>query len=103
MGRAIDKEQAREKSTFSDDEIYLRRLDGGLFTLQMIDFIMLCVCATGPPTIKKRVTKILALRNASVKSIKSVIRDYVSNMGDGDDNLDDDITEEQNLVLDWLN
>ena len=52
----------------------MRRLDGGLFTLQIIDYIMLCVCANGPPAIKRRVIKILNLRNASVKTIKNIVR-----------------------------
>lgn len=54
--------------------MYLRRLDGGLFTLQLVDYVMLDICATGPPSIKRRVLKILNVRNASIKTIKNVIR-----------------------------
>jgi len=100
--KTVERMQAKQKQAMTDQEAYLRRLDGGLFTLQMVDYIMMCVCATGPPSVKKRVTKILSLRQASQKAIKSIIREYVSNMGDGDDALDDEISEEQNQVLDWL-
>ena len=57
-----------------DDDLYLRRLDGGLYTLQLIDYIMIDICANGPPTVKKRVLKILNVRNASIKTIKNIIR-----------------------------
>ncbi|XP_069976652.1 uncharacterized protein [Penaeus vannamei] len=43
---------------------------------------MLDVCATGPPSIKRRVLKILNLRNASVKTIKNIMREYASNLGE---------------------
>uniref|UniRef100_A0A2P2I082 Beta-catenin-like protein 1 n=1 Tax=Hirondellea gigas TaxID=1518452 RepID=A0A2P2I082_9CRUS len=99
--RQLEKMQAKAEEVLDEDGIYLRRLGGGLFTLQLIDYIMLCVCASGPPAIKRRVIKILNLRNASVKTIKNIIREYVSNLGEGDD-ISDELSEEQNRVLDWL-
>ena len=63
-----------QAENLAEDGLYLRRLDGGLFILQLVDYIMLDVCATGPPSIKRRVLKILNLRNASVKTIKNIMR-----------------------------
>lgn len=101
--RQLEKMQEKEEERLTDDEVYLRRLDGGLFTLQLIDYVMLCVCATGPPAIKRRVIKILNLRNASVKTIKNIIREYVSNLGDEASlSHSDELSEEQQRVLDWL-
>ncbi len=57
-----------------ENEIYFRRLDGGLFTLQLIDYIILEVCTNGPITIKQRVTQILNLRGGSLKTIRQVMR-----------------------------
>jgi hypothetical protein len=34
-----------------EDEFYLKRLDSGLFTLQLIDYIMLEVCASGASSV----------------------------------------------------
>lgn len=38
-----------------EDEFYLRRLDAGLFTLQLVDYVMLEVCATGSTSVSKYV------------------------------------------------
>ena len=37
----------------TEDEFYLRRLDSGLFTLQLIDYIMLETCASGSSSVSK--------------------------------------------------
>lgn len=57
-----------------EERNYLRRLEGGLFTLQLVDYILLEVCTGGPPTIKQRVTQILNLRGGSLKTIRHVMR-----------------------------
>ncbi|XP_027238649.2 beta-catenin-like protein 1 [Penaeus vannamei] len=97
---ATNLEEQAKTENLDEDELYLRRLDGGLFTLQLVDYIMLDVCATGPPSIKRRVLKILNLRNASVKTIKNIMREYASNLGDGTNS--DAQAEEQDRILDLL-
>uniref|UniRef100_H2YRA6 Beta-catenin-like protein 1 n=1 Tax=Ciona savignyi TaxID=51511 RepID=H2YRA6_CIOSA len=67
-----------------EDDFYLRRLDAGLFTLQQTDYILVDICASGSPSIKQRVLQILNLRSGSVKSIRTIIREFVGNLGDGD-------------------
>ena len=57
-----------------EENFYLRRLEAGLFTLQLIDYIMLEICAAGIPTIKQRVQQILNLRGGSVKTIRNIMR-----------------------------
>ncbi|KAK3865630.1 hypothetical protein Pcinc_028772 [Petrolisthes cinctipes] len=93
------EEQAKAEN-LDEDEQYLRRLDGGLFSLQLVDHIMLDVCATGPPSIKRRVLKILNLRNASVKTIKNIMREYASNLGESTNS--ESQAEEQDRILDML-
>ena len=71
---------------FEEDEHeanYLKRLSGGLFTLQLIDYIILeiSVSADGAK-IKERIYKILNLRGSSLKIIKEIMREYVGNLGD---------------------
>lgn len=73
----------------NDDEIYLRRLDTGLFTLQLVDYIILEICAAAAATVKKRVTQILSLRGASLKTIRHVMREYAGNLGDGTGGAED--------------
>lgn len=52
---------------------YIKRLTGGLFTLQMIDYIILEISATAE-SIKARVLQILNLRGASMKTIRNIMR-----------------------------
>lgn len=52
---------------------YIKRLAGGLFTLQLVDYIILEVSATSD-SVKQRVVQILNLRGASMKTIRHVMR-----------------------------
>lgn len=98
----IEKEKAKlryndEEVDTMSEEFYLRRLEGGLFTLQLIDYIMIDLCCTGPPSIKQRVLQILNLRGGSIKTIRNIMREYVGNFGDvGDPTLRE--AEQQRLL-----
>lgn len=93
--RLIDTEIEQEKQRLKrrgedvdeelEDEFYIRRLDAGLFTLQLVDYVMLEISATGAPTIKQRIMQILNMRGGSVKSIRSIMREYAGNIGDAKD------------------
>lgn len=93
--RAVDDQIEREKTKLKyegeeidddlEDSYYLRRLEAGLFTLQLLDYVMLEICATGPSSIKGRVMQILNMRGVSVKSIRSIMREYAGNIGDAKD------------------
>ncbi|XP_045454803.1 beta-catenin-like protein 1 [Melitaea cinxia] len=77
-----EKEMEQEAENLDDDAQYLKRLSGGLFTLQLIDRIILEVCTAGPPTVKQRVQRVLSLRGGSLKIIRHVMREYAGNLGD---------------------
>lgn len=68
---AIDAEIDEDNE--DEESIYLKRLSGGLFTLQLIDYIILEICATSEP-IKQHVVKILNLRKSSMKRIRHIMR-----------------------------
>lgn len=55
------------------DEVYLKRLAGGLFTLQLIDYAILEVCASAD-IVKQQVMKILNMRRASTQRIREIVR-----------------------------
>jgi beta-catenin-like protein 1 len=88
----IDREienQKRLRQQEADDEEdeeeanYLKRLGGGLFTLQLIDYIILEISVSSDGAkIKERIHKILNLRGSSLKTIKDIMREYVGNLGD---------------------
>lgn len=71
--RLVD-EELNERDDLDEDEVYLKRLEGGLFTLQLIDYILIDVCTSGAPSIKQRVLQTLNLRGGSVKTIREIMR-----------------------------
>merc|ERR1719350_34727 len=73
------------EAELSDEEIYLKRLDGGLFTLQLVDYIILEICNCGASTVKQRVLQILNLRGGSMKAVRNIVREYAGNLGDEDE------------------
>ncbi|KAF5275670.1 hypothetical protein FQA39_LY06782 [Lamprigera yunnana] len=81
----LDSKLENGNSNEEEDGLYLKRLEGGLFTLQLIDYIILEVCAAGPTTIKQRVMQILNLRGASLKTVRHVMREYAGNLGEEGD------------------
>jgi len=85
--KAIDKEvrmmaKDPEQEPLSDEEIYLKRLEGGLFCLQQVDYIILEICSCGASTVKQRVLQILSLRGGSLKTVRDVVREYAGNLGE---------------------
>lgn len=80
---AID--ETIEDNEEEEDAVYLKRLEGGLFTLQLVDYIVVEVCAAGPTSIKQRVMQILNLRGASLKTIRHIMREYAGNLGEEGD------------------
>ncbi|CAG2248327.1 CTNNBL1 [Mytilus edulis] len=81
----LQRMKNRGEEIEDDDEFYIRRLEAGLFTLQLVDYIMLEICATGPSSVKQRVMQILNMRGGSIKSIRSIMREYAGNIGDAKD------------------
>ncbi|XP_053670119.1 beta-catenin-like protein 1 [Anopheles nili] len=76
VGTTFDSEQ-------DDDVVYVKRLSGGLFTLQLVDYVILEISCTD--VVKQRVLKILNLHNGSMKMIRNVMREYAGNLGDASD------------------
>lgn len=89
----IDREIEDQKNFRRPDQVdgeeddeeanYLKRLSGGLFTLQLVDYIILEIAISPDgPKIKQRIQQILNLRKSSMKVIKDVMREYAGNLGD---------------------
>lgn len=87
----IEKEKAKlqfeddETEEYLEEQFYLRRLESGLFTCQLIDLIMLEIADSGPTSIKQRIMQILNMRGGSIRTIKSIMREYAGNIGDAKD------------------
>jgi len=100
----IEKEARKLEGTeeeLTDEEIYLKRLENGLFTLQLIDYIILEICTSGASTVKERVHQTLNLRGGNMKSIRNIVREYAGNLGEGEE--DPDKKAEQEYLIDLVN
>lgn len=60
----------------------MRRLDAGLFTLQLIDCIIMEVCCSSVSSIKQRVVTLLNQHGGSLKDIRAIMREYAASVGD---------------------
>ncbi|XP_062562192.1 beta-catenin-like protein 1 [Armigeres subalbatus] len=83
VDREVDQQINAGEIDEDEDAIYVKRLSGGLFTLQLIDYIILEVSSTD--VVKQRILQILNLRSASMKTIRHVMREYAGNLGDAGD------------------
>ncbi|KAI1892310.1 hypothetical protein AGOR_G00132020 [Albula goreensis] len=83
-----------------EDEFYLRRLDAGLFVLQLLCYIMVEISSAGIPQLQQRVHQILNLRGGSVKVVRHIMREYAENIGDG--KSEEFRESEQKRIMDLL-
>merc|ERR1719445_866097 len=88
---ALTEERLRRaKEPMDEDESYLERLSGGLYVLQLVDYIIVDCSSNAPSSVKQRVHQILNQRKASVNTIRNVIREYAGTLGDENDDANDD-------------
>ena len=71
--------------THDETEVLLRRMDAGLFTLQLVDYIISELCVCGVTSLRARVQSILALRGDTVESIRRVMKGYHSQLASSGD------------------
>ncbi|XP_075248721.1 beta-catenin-like protein 1 [Convolutriloba macropyga] len=83
-----------------EDEFYLERLDAGLFTLQLIDYIIL-EAANYNKKVAEKVHTSLRLRGQNKDTIRDVVREYASKLGDSKG--EEEREEEQNRLLALVN
>ena len=95
VDKALRDEMNETEEKLDEDEIYIRRLDKGLFTLQLIDYIILEISVANP-VIKAKISKIIQLRRASMDTIKEIVLEYAKNIGD--DNKDWKEKQEANIA-----
>lgn len=75
------KGQADDDLAMDEDEIYMKRLENGLFTLQLIDYVILEVCV-GNVKVKDKLCKLITLRKGSLDKVKEIVEEYGKNLGD---------------------
>ena len=83
------------EAELSEEEIYMKRLEGGLFTLQLVDYIILEISSCGSSSVKMRVMQMLNMKGGSSKVVRDVVREYAGNLG----NNEEDRSSEQEYLL----
>lgn len=69
-------------SVGDDDERYMAQLEAGLYTLQMVDYVLAELSVCEKPSLRDRVVTLLAVHGESLSSVHSVIMDYADSLGD---------------------
>ncbi|KAH8830938.1 Catenin-beta-like protein [Flagelloscypha sp. PMI_526] len=87
--KAVEREIEQEKKEMVGGELdegdeerwYLRRLDGGLFTLQTVDYILAWI-AMEDDGVRGHIVKMLARKDLSMKDITATLRIFYENVDD---------------------
>jgi beta-catenin-like protein 1 len=110
IDRQIEQQKKSEDRNEDDDdeeeaeENYLKRLSGGLFTLQLVDYIILEIAVSADGSkIKERIQKILNLRGSSLKVVKEIMREYIGNLGNASSHSSEWQEQEKRNVLSLIN
>lgn len=77
-----------------EDEAYLGRLEDGLFTLQLTDYVLAWLVMEDDG-IKDHTDVLLKRRGVSFKDITSILHEYADNMGDQPQNADGSPTQRE--------
>jgi beta-catenin-like protein 1 len=81
-----------------DAERYLMRLDAGLFTLYLINYIITELCTCGVESINDRITTILKHTGDSFDNIKLIMNEYIEGMGEDDKEEKERLTQLINQI-----
>lgn len=94
-------------------EMYLRRLDSGLYVLQMVDYIIAELCTSSVSSITTRIGILLNQYGDSLTSVKQILCEHAQNLGDetsatahvgsgtsanGTDGIEEEATERAKLL-----
>ncbi|KAL1921927.1 uncharacterized protein VTP21DRAFT_10569 [Calcarisporiella thermophila] len=100
----VDREIEREKERLANEgeeldeeqneEFFLRRLDAGLFTLQMTDLVIAYLCWEDNG-IKGQIENLLLEKEQSLDDVREILIEYYENLGD-EDEAKVNITETEN-------
>ena len=63
-----------------EEEMYIKRLEGGLFPLQQLDYMILDICRNGADSIRHRVEQGLKLRGETLSTVKEVVKRWEQSM-----------------------
>jgi len=77
MERAGEEIDGKMRMSF----FYMQRLDAGLFTLQLVSYILAVICR-GNAQIKEKARQLLNLQDSSFEEVKNTLLEYAKSVGD---------------------
>ncbi|KAJ8296204.1 Beta-catenin-like protein 1 [Rhodotorula toruloides] len=80
IAKGVDPILAQE---MDEDELYLEKLDNGLFALQLADYVTAWVCMEDDGA-RDHVLMLLSRRDKSLRNVIAVLNEYADNIGEGD-------------------
>ncbi|KAJ4498699.1 Catenin-beta-like protein [Lentinula lateritia] len=92
---------SEEISPEDEDAWYILRLDGGLYTLQTVDYILAWI-AMEDDGIQLHLSQMLSRKNQSLKDVVQTLRIYHDNVGEDSNNTDDARSTSQKAILQGL-
>lgn len=64
------------------DELYLQRLDVGLYTLQMVDYVLTVLYLCDKESIRGRITTLLGVHGESMAGVRAVLEEQAASLGE---------------------
>lgn len=80
--RVREADKAARSEVDDETELYLKKLDSGLYILQMVDYIIAELYASTVPSVTARLGVLLNQHGDSVKSVKETLYEQAQNLGD---------------------
>lgn len=80
----FEKEFLRRRASedeLDEEELYMEKLDAGLFTLQLVDYMMAEVFVNGSTSVVERLKKILGMKGGTMKKVRNVLVELADNLG----------------------
>ncbi|KAI8901688.1 Catenin-beta-like protein [Globomyces pollinis-pini] len=99
VGLSMLKEDGTIEQDEDDELEYMNRLDAGLFTLQLIDIILM-YCMHESPEIKRLVPTLLPELDETMENVGLIVKEYLDNYGV--DSTDKDVLEHKKLLKSML-
>ncbi len=65
-----------------EDDRYMAQLEAGLYTLQMVDYVLAELCVCGQSSLRERVVTLLGVRGQTLTNVQTVIKDYADSLGE---------------------
>ena len=98
----IKRERQLDGATEEDDdtEAYLHRLDAGLFTLQLVDYVLAELYLCSIPAVRTRIQTLLSQHRDTLAGMRMVLSEYAENLGDASSS--DAVKQEQQRVNDLI-